>query len=73
MTDRTKLLITIQNKNFSDSTIHDVMLLWGVLKTQEKKEHAAKLCIPLVKDCKTEKELIEVIKKVVERTAIEKE
>lgn len=67
--NRTKLLITIKDMGFPQSTIHDIMLLWEVLKTQEKKEEAAKRCIPLVENCKTEKELIEVIKNVVEQVA----
>jgi hypothetical protein len=65
--NRMNLLMAITDMGFSQSTKHDIMLLFGVLKTNLQKEEVAKRAIPLVKKCKTEKEGIEIIRKVIEQ------
>ena len=64
---RTRLLTLITEKNISNSIVNEIMLLFGNIKTHSEKELVAERCIPLVKNCKTEQEALEAVKKVVEQ------
>jgi hypothetical protein len=47
------------------------MLLFGSIKTQSEKEEVARRAIPLVKACKTEKEAVEAVAKVIAQMTAE--
>lgn len=71
VTNRSSLLRTFTDMNFSQSAKHETMLLFGSIKTHSEKEEAAKRAIPLVKACKTEEEAVEAISKVIEQMVTE--
>lgn len=66
---RTKLLLTFTEKKYSQSAKHDTMLLFGILKP-EQKEEVAKAAIPLVKSSKTEEEALQKIKELINEKAV---
>ena len=65
-TNRSNLVKTFLDLRFSQSTKHEIMLLFGNLKTHEEKEEAAKRATPLLKACKTEEEAIAAVARVIE-------
>ena len=67
-TNRTKLLTTFRDMKFSQEAIHNVMLSFGPLSGHEEKEMVAGKAIPLVQQCKDEKEAVAVVQKVVDET-----
>ena len=67
VTNRSNLLRTITDMNFPQSTKHEIMLLFGSIKTHSEKERVAEKCISLVKNCKTEQEAIEAVKTVIQQ------
>ena len=61
---RTELLLTFNEKKYSQSSKHEIMELFGKLKA-EQKENVAKAAIPLVKSSKTEQEVILQVKQLI--------
>ena len=65
---RTNLLELTTERNFSNSTVNEIMLLFGNI-SPEKKEETAKKLYPIVENSKTEEEAYEKAKAICEEMA----